>query len=220
MRPKLTYANIMATIAVFIALGGASYAALKLPKNSVGAKQLKKNAVTTAKIKKEAVTAAKVKNGTLTGQQINVARLGKVPAAVDADTVGGVGLAGLLRSDHVITGRASANDPGNFLLRDDRTGLEVLSGEYGRLRLVNTNTQDKIVGSGVGFISPTVHATEITLAPGEHIDLAYEATSFRYGQYLLMRIPSGDPLHGVPLQLTCSERTTGSGEALSCVGVG
>jgi hypothetical protein len=34
MRPKLTYANVMATIAVFIALGGASYASLKLPKNS------------------------------------------------------------------------------------------------------------------------------------------------------------------------------------------
>ena len=46
LRPKLTYANVMATIAVFIALGGASYAATQLPKNSVGSKQLKKNAVT------------------------------------------------------------------------------------------------------------------------------------------------------------------------------
>lgn len=49
---KLTYANVMATIAVFIALGGASYAAIKLPKNSVGAKQLKKNAVTPTKLSK------------------------------------------------------------------------------------------------------------------------------------------------------------------------
>jgi hypothetical protein len=47
---RLTYANVMATIAVFIALGGAGYAAIKLPKNSVGAKQLKKGAVTPAKI--------------------------------------------------------------------------------------------------------------------------------------------------------------------------
>lgn len=47
---KLTYANVMATVAVFIALGGASYAALKLPKNSVGAKQLKKGAVTPLKL--------------------------------------------------------------------------------------------------------------------------------------------------------------------------
>jgi hypothetical protein len=88
MRPKLTYANVMATVAVFIALGGASYAAFKLPKNSVGSKQLKKNAVTTAKIKKGAVTAAKVKSGTLTGSQIDASTLGTVPRAQMADTAG------------------------------------------------------------------------------------------------------------------------------------
>jgi hypothetical protein len=67
LRGRLTYANVMATVAVFIALGGASYAATQLPKNSVGAKQLRKNAVTTAKIKNGAVTAKKVKDGSLTG---------------------------------------------------------------------------------------------------------------------------------------------------------
>jgi hypothetical protein len=87
MRPKLTYANVMATIAVFIALGGTSYAAFKLPKNSVGAKQLKKNAVLTAKIKKEAVTAAKVKKGSLTGTQINASTLGTVPTAQVANSL-------------------------------------------------------------------------------------------------------------------------------------
>ncbi|HXR59976.1 MAG TPA: collagen-like protein, partial [Solirubrobacterales bacterium] len=57
---KLTYANVVATLALFVALGGASYAALQLPKNSVGAKQLKKNAVTSRKIAKGAVTRAKL----------------------------------------------------------------------------------------------------------------------------------------------------------------
>jgi hypothetical protein len=51
---KLTYANAMATIAVFIALGGASYAAITLPKNSVGTEQLKKGAVTATKLSKSA----------------------------------------------------------------------------------------------------------------------------------------------------------------------
>jgi hypothetical protein len=50
----------MATIAVFIALGGAGYAATQLPKNSVGSKQIKDAAVTPAKLS----SAAKV---TLTG---------------------------------------------------------------------------------------------------------------------------------------------------------
>ena len=53
------------TIAVFVALGGASYAATKLPKNSVGSKQIKKDAVTAAKIKNGAVTGAKIETGSL-----------------------------------------------------------------------------------------------------------------------------------------------------------
>jgi len=43
IRANLTYANVMATIAVFIALGGSSYAAIRLPANSVGTIQIKKN---------------------------------------------------------------------------------------------------------------------------------------------------------------------------------
>jgi hypothetical protein len=87
MRPKLTYANVTATLALIIAVGGASaFAASQLAKNSVGAKQLKKNAVTTAKVKNQAVTAAKIKDGTLTGKQINAATLGTVPNAQTAQT--------------------------------------------------------------------------------------------------------------------------------------
>ena len=36
VRARLTYANLTATLALFIALGGTSYAALTLPRNSVG----------------------------------------------------------------------------------------------------------------------------------------------------------------------------------------
>jgi Collagen triple helix repeat (20 copies) len=41
LRPHLTYANVMSTIAVFILLGGGAYAATKLPNNSVGTQQVK-----------------------------------------------------------------------------------------------------------------------------------------------------------------------------------
>jgi hypothetical protein len=65
LRRKLTYANAMATVAVFIALGGASYAAVKLPKNTVGTRQIKNRAITGAKIRNQAVTGAKIKLSTL-----------------------------------------------------------------------------------------------------------------------------------------------------------
>jgi hypothetical protein len=88
LRNRLTYANVMSSIAVFLILGGGAAFAAKhgLSKNSVGTKQLKKNSVTTAKIKKGAVTGAKVKAGTITGDKINLATLGKVPSAASADT--------------------------------------------------------------------------------------------------------------------------------------
>jgi hypothetical protein len=50
LRGKLTFSNVIACVALFVALGGASYAAFQLPRNSVGAKHLKKGAVTPAKL--------------------------------------------------------------------------------------------------------------------------------------------------------------------------
>ena len=40
MRERLTYGNVMATVALFVGLGGTSYA-LTLPKKSVGSRELK-----------------------------------------------------------------------------------------------------------------------------------------------------------------------------------
>jgi hypothetical protein len=96
LRSKLSYGNVVATLALFLTLGGGAMAASHLGKNSVGAKQLKSNAVTTVKIKKEAVTRKKIKKGavnaskvadhSLTGTQINLSALGTVPSAETANT--------------------------------------------------------------------------------------------------------------------------------------
>jgi hypothetical protein len=80
-------AMIVALISLVVAMAGTTYAAIKLPKNSVGSKQLKKNSVTTAKIKKDAVTGAKVKKQSLTGEDINLAKLGTVPSAQQANSI-------------------------------------------------------------------------------------------------------------------------------------
>jgi hypothetical protein len=82
---KLTYANVMSTIAVVLAVGGGATAlALTLPKNSVHSKQIAKGAVKTSDIGKDAVTGDKVKEGSL----------GKVPLAVHADSADTAGSAG------------------------------------------------------------------------------------------------------------------------------
>jgi hypothetical protein len=75
---------VVACIALTVALGGTSYAAIKLPKNSVGARQLKKNAVTGQKVKANAITSPKVASNTLNGGDVNEATLGTVPSATNA----------------------------------------------------------------------------------------------------------------------------------------
>jgi hypothetical protein len=52
IRGKLTYANVVATLALFLVLAGGTAIAAKqmLPKNSVGTKQIKKEAVTPLKL--------------------------------------------------------------------------------------------------------------------------------------------------------------------------
>lgn len=67
--PRPTYANVIATIALFVALGGVAVAA-GLPKNSVGVKQLKRGAVTPVKIRKGAVTSGKLAPGAVTPGKI------------------------------------------------------------------------------------------------------------------------------------------------------
>lgn len=81
----VTTANLIASLALFVALSGVGYAAAKLPAKSVGAKQIKSSAVTSAKIKNRTVTASDVKPNTLTGTQINEEALASVPRAASAD---------------------------------------------------------------------------------------------------------------------------------------
>lgn len=77
IREGLSYANVMSTIAVVLALGGATaVAATNLAKNSVGTKQLKPNAV----------NGAKVRDGSLTGTDVDAASLGQVPSARAANS--------------------------------------------------------------------------------------------------------------------------------------
>ena len=84
IRSSLTYGNVMATIAVFLALGGGAYAAFKLPTNSVGAKQIKANAV----------TSKKVRNGSLLAGDFKAGQLRAGPQGPKGDTGPSTGAAG------------------------------------------------------------------------------------------------------------------------------
>ncbi|MCB0870036.1 MAG: hypothetical protein KDB52_04315 [Solirubrobacterales bacterium] len=76
-RKRPSSSMVVAVIALIIALGGTSYAAINLPKNSVGSKQLKKGSVTAKKLKKNSVNSAKVKNRSLLAKDFRKGQLPK-----------------------------------------------------------------------------------------------------------------------------------------------
>ena len=105
---RISYANIVATLALFIALGGISYAAVKLPKNSVGAKQIKKNAVKSAEIKKDAVAGAEIKKNAVAGSEVKKDSLGGSDidesklSGVEAATLGGLSPDGFVQTTNLV----------------------------------------------------------------------------------------------------------------------
>jgi hypothetical protein len=81
LRQHFSYANVMATVAVFIALGGSSYAALS---------------ITGADVRNGSLTKRDLKRNTLDGSRIKESRLGKVRRARNADRLNGFSAARLL----------------------------------------------------------------------------------------------------------------------------
>jgi hypothetical protein len=81
VRRKLSYANVMSTLALFIALGGTSYAALQL---------------TGRDIRDGSLTSRDLRHNSLGGGSIKESRLGVVPRARNSDRLDGVTAARLL----------------------------------------------------------------------------------------------------------------------------
>jgi hypothetical protein len=203
LRSHISYANVMATVAVFIALGGASYAALKLPKNSVGTKQLKKNAV----------NGAKVKNNSLTGNDIDEATLGVVPSAAqasNAQSLGGVpaaqflGGSGRMTAIPLIT-RPNGNHPASLAEIPGIGKLTVHGCALNNTGFIYTNesnvTQNFVLMSAANGISNSLPQAG-TVAPGK---------SQEYGEnepYDLMRMSftGGDKV----LEITVAQSREGA----------
>jgi hypothetical protein len=70
MRERISPSLVISVIALIVALGGVSYAAIKIPKNSVGSKQLKKNAVGTKQLKKNAVNSKRLKKNSVNSSKV------------------------------------------------------------------------------------------------------------------------------------------------------
>ena len=69
---RLTYANVISSLALFIALSGTSYA-LTLARNSVGAEQIRPGAVRASEVRSGAVRSAEVRDRSLGVRDLSTA---------------------------------------------------------------------------------------------------------------------------------------------------
>jgi hypothetical protein len=93
VRSRLTYANVAASVALFIALGGTSYAVAtgsidsrEIKNNSVRGADVRNSSLSGADVRNNKLTGADVRNDRLTGGDVLESSLGKVPSAGAADT--------------------------------------------------------------------------------------------------------------------------------------
>jgi hypothetical protein len=114
LRRRPSPALVIACLALGVALGGTSYAAVtQLPRASVGTPQLKSSAVTNAKLARNAVTSVKVRNGTLVRADFARGALlrgpaGPTGAAGPAGPAGPPGLSGVERVEVTTAANSTA----------------------------------------------------------------------------------------------------------------
>lgn len=147
LRTRLTYANVMSSLAVFLLLGGgAAFAATK-----IGANELKANSVLTGKIKKEAVTTSKIKNEAVTGAKANESTFGQVPSAAAATNA--TNATNALNADHALV--ADVGSP--------RAYARVLNNTGGLG--VDEALSKGIADSSLTFVGGSVYCFELGFSP-------------------------------------------------------
>jgi hypothetical protein len=80
-RGRVNSAHVLALIALFVALGGTSYAAVR-----INGKNVKRGTLSGRALKSRTITGAKIKQDSLGGTEIAESKLAKVPSAATADT--------------------------------------------------------------------------------------------------------------------------------------
>lgn len=127
------HSTVVAYVALFIALGGTSYAAVKLPKNSVGGTQIKANAVTSGKVKNGSLRKADFKASDLpvgaAGAQGPQGAQGLKGDKGDPGTPGAQGPAGVVGA--IIAERTDVNLPDGASAEAEATcpsGTKMISG--------------------------------------------------------------------------------------------
>lgn len=154
LKKSLTFSNVIALLALFIALGGSVYAAsnkidgsqikakslpgnrlqpgsvtaTQIKKGTIGEAQLKANAVAAKQIQSSSISAGKIQSGSITGAQIKNGSLG--PAQINQTALTGISAANIHTVQYVTTtvGLVAEQFTGTSATATCPTGMKVIGG--------------------------------------------------------------------------------------------
>jgi hypothetical protein len=159
---RLSYANVMATMAVFIALGGTSYAAVSLSKGSVRSKHIRDKDVRSADLAADAVTGRTVDDGSLSAADFAAGTLLRGPAGEPGAAgprgetgppgePGATGAPGLAGAPATKLFAVVAGSPSSTILQQSSGATEVVRDGVGRYRITfNRNLTGCVPVTGQG----------------------------------------------------------------------
>lgn len=171
-RPRLSYANIMSSLAVFLAVGGSAYAVTQ---------------INGSRLEDHSVAGKKLKNDKVTGKQVNESKLGQVPSAATAATAttattanNALALGGLAPSEYeratvVLDGQGAINSTNpQAIFNSLNTGFTLTTDgdadTNSQLLLTNNNSSGNLIGqpftaAGAGPAFGVLHGTTAQIGP-------------------------------------------------------
>jgi hypothetical protein len=95
VRRRPSVPMVVSFIALFVSLGGVGYAAVSLPRNSVGNAQIQNNSVGNFKLKSNAVGAKKIINGSIGASKVSSSQVQlRVGSSCSTGAISAIGLSG------------------------------------------------------------------------------------------------------------------------------
>jgi hypothetical protein len=163
VRARITYANLTATLALFVALGGTSYAALTLPRNSVGSSQIRANAVGPSELRSRAVGSSELRDRSI--------KLGDISTSARASLRGAQGPTGPAGAAAVTYRAAVTSGGGSVRGNAIDAGHTAGTNEYHVVFAPNVNVSGCIYNATLAAVQngPTLEqppAGRITVADG------------------------------------------------------
>jgi hypothetical protein len=173
LRSSLTYANVMATVAVFVALGGTSYA---VATGSIDSREIKNNSVKSADLRNNNVSGKDVRQGTLRSGDVADGSLlekdfkaGELPAGARGET-GAQGPPGISGLQKVVGSSGTANsNSGKFATATCPAGKRAI-GSGGQVGGLTGVFPDELAHVVITFLEPSDENT----VPGSVTAFAFE----------------------------------------------